>query len=163
MRTDTRIYIKTSAHSSFNIEITALLHAFEALNRMDCDQVTFLVDNENAAKLIWDTSVHNLQYVSIKAMTSFRNWISNKTDTQNVSWCPSHMGIVENEHVNKPASHAEDLEDAVVNSTVLLKLNEIKKKAFKTWNNKAKLPNALGKGFLRQLFGWQIYLHGFYG
>ncbi|KAF8628936.1 hypothetical protein AX15_003639 [Amanita polypyramis BW_CC] len=147
---------EVSAHSSFDTEIAALQYAFQSLRRLPYSRVTFLIDNENATKLIWDTSAHNLQSLSIKATVDFHHWfvtvMKHKVDIVNVSWCPSHMGIVENEHVGKVADKSELLEDTIVKSTLLSKIQDVKNAEFKKWISDSSKPNTLGHGYLRLKF-----------
>ncbi|KAF8622331.1 hypothetical protein AX15_007103 [Amanita polypyramis BW_CC] len=95
------------AHSAYDVEIQAIQLAMEQLTFLSFKKVTVLTDNEAAAKLIWHTDCHNLQFVSITAMTHFRKWMAQwktKDFVVNVSWCPAHMDIYENEMVDSVAS-----------------------------------------------------------
>ncbi|KAF8622490.1 hypothetical protein AX15_006973 [Amanita polypyramis BW_CC] len=63
--------LQVNAHSSYNAELQAIQLAFTHLKVLPFKCITLLVDNEAAAKSIWRTDFHNLQYISIKAMTDF--------------------------------------------------------------------------------------------
>ncbi|KAF8622832.1 hypothetical protein AX15_006716 [Amanita polypyramis BW_CC] len=67
--------LQVPAHSSFDSELRAIELAFDELINQSVNKVALLTDNESAARAIWNTSFHNLQLVSTKAMASFRTWI----------------------------------------------------------------------------------------
>ncbi|KAF8622013.1 hypothetical protein AX15_007337 [Amanita polypyramis BW_CC] len=94
-------------HSAYDAELHAIQLAMEQIQMIPIKKVTILIDNESAVKSIWRTDYHNLQYVSIKAMTSFCKWATQwktKDFIVNISWCPAHMDIEENELVDSMAS-----------------------------------------------------------
>ncbi|KAF8623056.1 hypothetical protein AX15_006531 [Amanita polypyramis BW_CC] len=82
---------KVPAVSSFDTEIQALEMAFKVLLSHNASKILFLVDNEAAARVIWNTSPHNYQASSLAAMGFVRPWLSNRPHRNiTVSWCPSH-------------------------------------------------------------------------
>ncbi|KAF8633778.1 hypothetical protein AX15_001251 [Amanita polypyramis BW_CC] len=80
---------------------------------------------------------------------SMNNTMNNEVESVTVSWCPSHMGTPENEHVDKVAGKAEHLEDTMINSTILSKTRDILDDEYDKWQSSTRKPNALGHNFLR--------------
>ncbi|KAF8622533.1 hypothetical protein AX15_006942 [Amanita polypyramis BW_CC] len=138
------------AHSSFDAGLQAIQLAFEALTHFKYRKVTILVDNESAAKSIWNTNFHNLQYVSINAMTNIRHWIDNLNGEHfsiNVLWCPAHMDVLENEVVDKLATDAPT-SDRVTATTLNSKITEVRLQEIKAWDGATRKYNALGHEYL---------------
>ncbi|KAF8625829.1 hypothetical protein AX15_005166 [Amanita polypyramis BW_CC] len=95
-----------TAFSSFDAVTQAIEAALIWISgNINIHNITLLVDNDAAARAIWDTSQHNLQYVSVNAMHCIREWFVEVRDHSiTTSWVPSHVGITENEEVNHLAA-----------------------------------------------------------
>ncbi|KAF8627668.1 hypothetical protein AX15_004308 [Amanita polypyramis BW_CC] len=147
----TELTKRVSAHSSFDAEIQAIELALIELTNHNYPRVTLLVDNESAARAIWNTSFHNLQSTSINAMINFRKWITKMNISQvifNVSWCSAHMDVIENEYVDSIVTELF-MEDRVSFSTLHSKIAEVKQKEFEIWDSATRKHNALGHEYLR--------------
>ncbi|KAF8622451.1 hypothetical protein AX15_007003, partial [Amanita polypyramis BW_CC] len=145
---------QVNAHSPFDAELQAIDLAFDHLRFIPLKRVTPLIDNESAAKTIWDTDFHNLQQTSIAAMVKFRDWISRLRTKQlllNVSWCPAHMDILKNELVDKIASEVTLL-DIPVKTTLESSITKIKQEEYAIWDSNTRKHNALGHEYLRLKF-----------
>ncbi|KAF8624927.1 hypothetical protein AX15_005637 [Amanita polypyramis BW_CC] len=70
--------------------------------------------------------------------------MNNEVQSVTVSWCPSHMGIRENEHIDNIASKAKRLEDTVSTSTILSKTRDILDDEYDKWQSTTRKLNALG-------------------
>ncbi|KAF8622330.1 hypothetical protein AX15_007104 [Amanita polypyramis BW_CC] len=141
---------QVNAHSAYDAELQAIQLAFEQLKNLPFKRVTLLIDNEAAAKSIWCTDYHNLQYVSIKAMEHFRQWtalLKSKDFIINVSWCPAHMDVDENEIVDNLTSEVV-IKDEDSKSTLESKIRRIKVDKYDKWNRTTKQYNALGHNYL---------------
>ncbi|KAF8624012.1 hypothetical protein AX15_006087 [Amanita polypyramis BW_CC] len=141
---------QVDAHSAYNAELQAIQLAFKHLKLLTFRKVTLLIDNEAAAKSIWHTDCHNIQYVSIDTMVNFRNWIAlikTKEFIFNVSWCPAHTDVKENELVDAMASDVVITKE--MNKTTLeSEIRQIKKEEYDKWNKATQQYNALGHGYL---------------
>ncbi|KAF8625265.1 hypothetical protein AX15_005475 [Amanita polypyramis BW_CC] len=145
---------QVSAHSAYDAEIQAIQLVFEQLKLLPFKKVTLLIDNEAAARTIWRTDYHNLQWVSIRAMTHFREWtthLNTKYFIFNVSWCPAHMDVQENELVDSMASKVV-ITDMETKTTLESEIRRIQKLEFDEWNKNTKKYNGLGTGYLRLKF-----------
>ncbi|KAF8622831.1 hypothetical protein AX15_006718 [Amanita polypyramis BW_CC] len=143
--------IQVSAHSSYNTELQAIHLAFEQLKLLPFKRVTILIDNEMAVHLIWRMDFHNLQAVSIKAMTNFHEWTTHfrsKDFILNISWCPAHMDVQENELVDSLTSELI-VEDIDSKTTLKSEIKRIKMKEYDMWNKATRQYNGLGHGYLR--------------
>ncbi|KAF8621313.1 hypothetical protein AX15_007882 [Amanita polypyramis BW_CC] len=143
-------------HSSFDAELQALDIAIRDLSRVQVNKATFLIDNKNAARAIWETSPHNLQFISIRAMANFRQWVSSIHNHDNlhiqIPWCPSHKEVLENEYVDSLAEQQLLLANCVVHSTVNSTISNFKKDIYEKWDSAIRQFNNLGHGFLRPKF-----------
>ncbi|KAF8625375.1 hypothetical protein AX15_005416 [Amanita polypyramis BW_CC] len=140
---------QVNAHSAYDTEIQAIQLAFEQLKLLPFRRVTLLIDNEAAAKTIWHTDFHNLQYVSIKVMVHFREWVTllkSKDFILNVLWCPAHMDMQENDLVNSLASEVV-IKEEESKTTLESEIRRIKIDEYDKWN-KTRQYNALGHGYL---------------
>ncbi|KAF8621220.1 hypothetical protein AX15_007957 [Amanita polypyramis BW_CC] len=84
-------------------------------------------------------------------MTNFRRWITTIKTSQavvNVSWCPAHMDIDENETVDRLASEVV-LEDIPQFRTLQSEINSTKTLEYDSWNSATRKHNALGHEYLR--------------
>ncbi|KAF8623883.1 hypothetical protein AX15_006151 [Amanita polypyramis BW_CC] len=141
---------QVNAHSAYDAEIQAIQLAFEQLKLLPFKRVTLLINNEAAAKTIWRTDYHNLQYVSIKAMVHFREWVTllkTKEFILNVSWCPAHMNVQENDLVDSMASEVV-IKDEESKTTLESEIRRIKIDEYDKWNKATRQYNALGHGYL---------------
>ncbi|KAF8621836.1 hypothetical protein AX15_007459 [Amanita polypyramis BW_CC] len=142
--------IQVPAHSAYDAEIQAIHLAMEHMELIPIKKITLLVDNEAAAKTIWRTDCHNLQYVSINTMTHFRRWTTHWKSRDfifNISWCPAHMDIQENELVDSMASEVI-ITDIDNKTTLESEIQRIKKLEFDAWNKTTHQHNGLGHGYL---------------
>ncbi|KAF8621969.1 hypothetical protein AX15_007368 [Amanita polypyramis BW_CC] len=140
-----------NAHSSYDAEIQAIQLALSHLKLLPFKHVTLLVDNEAAATSIWKTDYHNMQYVSIKAMMDFRTWtkiLKTKDFTFNVSWCPAHMNVKENEYVDALTNNIV-VEERDQSTTLASEVRRIQINEFDQWNRATKQYNHLGHQYLR--------------
>ncbi|KAF8624442.1 hypothetical protein AX15_005873 [Amanita polypyramis BW_CC] len=138
-------------HSAFNAKLQAIQLAVEQMKLLPFKRITFLIDNEAAAHLIWHTDYHNLQQVSIKTMTNFREWTTHwrtKDFVVNVSWCPAHMDILENELVDSLTSEVT-IREIDTKTTLESEIKRIQKIEFDAWNKTTHQHNGLGSGYLR--------------
>ncbi|KAF8622194.1 hypothetical protein AX15_007303 [Amanita polypyramis BW_CC] len=145
---------QVSAHSAYDAEIQAIQLVFEQLKLLPFKKVTLLIDNEAAARSIWRTDYHNLQWVSIKAMTHFREWtthLKTKDFLLNVLWCPAHMDVQENELVDTMASEVI-ISDLDSKTTLESEIKRIQKLEFDEWNKTTRKHNGLGSEYLRLKF-----------
>ncbi|KAF8624181.1 hypothetical protein AX15_006008 [Amanita polypyramis BW_CC] len=145
---------QVNAHSSFDAELQAIDLAFNHMRITPFRRVTLLIDNEAAAKTIWNTDFHNLQQTSIAAMVKFREWTTRLRTKQfliNVSWCPAHMGILENELVDRIASEVT-IHDIPIKTTLEASITKIKKDEYALWDSNTRKHNALGHEYLRLKF-----------
>ncbi|KAF8630295.1 hypothetical protein AX15_003008 [Amanita polypyramis BW_CC] len=96
-----------NAYASYDVEIQALESALIWAVTFEGAERILLVDNDSAAKGIWDTNSHNLHYISINAMRT-RPWPAKSTPHKiTISWVPSYVGVPENEKVDSlVASHS---------------------------------------------------------
>ncbi|KAF8625390.1 hypothetical protein AX15_005405 [Amanita polypyramis BW_CC] len=141
---------QVNVHSAYNAELQAIQLAFEQLKNLPFRRVTILIDNESAAKLIWRTDYHNLQFVSIKAMEYFHEWtrlIKTKDFIVNISWCPAHMDINENDLVDNLASDVV-ITDEESKTTLESEIRRIKIDEYNKWDRTSRKHNALGHNYL---------------
>ncbi|KAF8628137.1 hypothetical protein AX15_004072 [Amanita polypyramis BW_CC] len=97
-----------------------------------------LTDNEPAARSIWDTSPHNPQISSLAALSTIRSWLEGSDDRRVVmSWCPSHVGVKENEAVDR-VTHAKGLEEP-------RPLRSFVQEQKTKWDTKIRSPRGLGR------------------
>ncbi|KAF8628121.1 hypothetical protein AX15_004077 [Amanita polypyramis BW_CC] len=146
---------QVSSHSSFDSELQAIDLAFKQLPNYPYTRPTLLIDNEPAARTIWNTDFHNLQATSLSAMTNFRKWITSVDISQvlvNVSWCPAHMDIDENEVVDQLASEVIFDDDIPTATTLQSQITETKRVEYDAWDSKTRKHNALGHDYLRLKF-----------
>ncbi|KAF8630510.1 hypothetical protein AX15_002880 [Amanita polypyramis BW_CC] len=130
---------QVSAHSAYDAKLQAIQLAFEQFKLLPFKRVTILIDNESAARSIWRTDFHNLQNVSIKAMTNFREWATHfksKDFIVNISWCPAHMDVHENELVDLLTSELI-IEDIDSKTTLESEIRRIKILEYDSWNKGA--------------------------
>ncbi|KAF8622328.1 hypothetical protein AX15_007106 [Amanita polypyramis BW_CC] len=142
--------IQVNAHSAYDAELQAIQLAFKLLELLTFRKVMLLINNEAAVKTIWHTNCHNLQYVSINAMSHFRNWIAlikTKEFIFNISWCPAHMDVQENELVDSLASEVI-IKDEESKMTLESEIRHIKIDKYNKWNKATRQYNALGHGYL---------------
>ncbi|KAF8633884.1 hypothetical protein AX15_001190 [Amanita polypyramis BW_CC] len=147
--------ITVSAHSSFNMELQAIKLAMQNIAKHKIKRVILLIDNEVAAKSIWDTKFHNLQAISIDTMIIFHKWtvLLETNDFQfNISWCPAHMDVYENEFVDSLANDATIDEEFLCKSTLLSKIEEFKCQEYDIWDSNTRQHNTLGHEYLRLKF-----------
>ncbi|KAF8626579.1 hypothetical protein AX15_004792 [Amanita polypyramis BW_CC] len=84
-------------------------------------------------------------------MTSFREWTTHwrtKDFVVNVSWCPAHMDVSENELVDSIASEVT-IRDIDTKTTLESEIRRIKEVEFDAWNRTTRQHNGLGSGYLR--------------
>ncbi|KAF8622376.1 hypothetical protein AX15_007066 [Amanita polypyramis BW_CC] len=143
--------IQVSAHSAYDTELQAIQLAMEHMEIILIKKITLLVDNEAAAKTIWHTDCHNLQYISIKAMTHFQKWMTHwkmRNFIFNILWCPAHMDVQENELVDSIASEVIIM-NINLKTTLESEIQWIKKLEFDAWNRTSHQHNGLGHGYLQ--------------
>ncbi|KAF8622325.1 hypothetical protein AX15_007109 [Amanita polypyramis BW_CC] len=142
--------VQVNAHSAYDAELQAIQLAFEHLKILTFKRVTLLINNEAAVKTIWCTDYHNLQYVSINAMINFCKWLAlirTKDFTFNVSWCPAHMDVRENELVDALTSEVT-IKDVEKKMTLESEVRRIKIDEYDKWNRSTRKYNALGHEYL---------------
>ncbi|KAF8628638.1 hypothetical protein AX15_003772 [Amanita polypyramis BW_CC] len=145
---------QVSAHSAFDAEIQAINLAFNHLRLLPFKRVTILIDNEAAAKAVWNTDYHNLQQTSLTAMSKFRSWIKrlkSKEFVVNVSWCPAHMDILENEVVDSLTTEV-NIKDSVQKTTLESEVRKAKLMEYGKWDSATRKHNALGHEYPRLKF-----------
>ncbi|KAF8624189.1 hypothetical protein AX15_006002 [Amanita polypyramis BW_CC] len=143
--------IQVQAHSAYDAELQAIKLAMDHIQMIPIKKIMILIDNESAAKSIWQMDNHNLQHVSIKVMLSFHKWTTHwktKDFKVIVSWCPAHMNIEENELVDSMTNKVtiRDMEDKL---TLESEIRRIKELEYQAWDKTMHQHNGLGVGFLR--------------
>ncbi|KAF8629923.1 hypothetical protein AX15_003198 [Amanita polypyramis BW_CC] len=89
-------------------------------------------------------------------MSYLRTWISlydlRTKFSINVSWCPAHMDVLENEFVDKLATSNLSIDSIAAASTLKSKITEIAAKIYNEWDSQTRKHHALGHDFLRLKF-----------
>ncbi|KAF8624380.1 hypothetical protein AX15_005905, partial [Amanita polypyramis BW_CC] len=84
-------------------------------------------------------------------MSNFRCWtklIKTKEFSFNVSWCPAHMDIEENELVDTLTKEVV-IHDISEKSTLESEIRKAKQEQYDTWDSATRKHNAIGHEYLR--------------
>ncbi|KAF8626750.1 hypothetical protein AX17_006476 [Amanita inopinata Kibby_2008] len=122
------------ASSSFDTEIQALEMAITYIAKSMNGNVTIYTDSKSAIQAIFNVSnKHQFMECSIRASNAIREWVTSEGNSLTLSWCPAHVGIPQNEHVDKLARNTLNTPVGRFFSSGRMR-NTIDDKMFKAWN-----------------------------
>lgn len=134
--------------SPFDAEMAALARGLKAAvqhcNR-DTKAIHAFVDNKSAVKTIFACNNGPAQLLSVVACTTARAFLDQDPErTITIHWCPAHVNVPQNEHVDKLAKHAlgQPQPDFISMSTAKQRIRD---EALRRWRTDATGHHRLGR------------------
>ncbi|TFY81421.1 hypothetical protein EWM64_g2600 [Hericium alpestre] len=91
----------------YDAELFGLYMAIRHLTQVDANSIHLYCDNESTLRMLFDTRLHASQMLSIMACCSARSWLLDHPECSiHLHWCPGHVGIENNEQVDRDANTA---------------------------------------------------------
>ncbi|TFY73624.1 hypothetical protein EWM64_g10388, partial [Hericium alpestre] len=134
--------------TSYDAELFGLYMAIRHLTQVDASSIHLYCDNEAALRTLFDTRNHASQMLSVMACKSAREWLEGHPDRSiHLHWCPGHVGIDNNELVDRDAKEAATSLPITPYISHAYARQRVTGGVTKEWHLLAQLPSHIGHSF----------------